>query len=135
MPKVKHLFGNDIFQRCCYASALVVWSIGNLSRNDLQSLQYKSSVGLTYFWLYLIPAIILAIQVIRNNLVLWIIIAGSFLAFTLYALLLTAYDVFNRIGDQIKPFPFSSGSMIILLFGTLLLLNILLWQSKPGRVF
>ncbi|QHT65862.1 hypothetical protein GXP67_03865 [Rhodocytophaga rosea] len=132
--KLKLLFGNEIFQRSCYAIALVTWSIINLSGNNLQSLQYTSSIGLSYFWLYLIPALLLAAQVLRNNLIFWIIIAGSVLAYTLYALLVTWYDISDRIGDPIKPLVFDSTIFLLLFFSMLLLLNGVLWLLKPKRV-
>ena len=132
--KVKLLFGNDIFQRGCYTVALFIWSILNLSGNNLQSLQLISSVGISYLWLYMIPAFILAIQIVRNNLLFWLIIAGSIMAYTTYALLVTGYDVFNRIDDPVKPFVFDSVIFLFLFFSILLLLNGTLWLLKPKRI-
>ena len=136
LTKVKRLFGHDIFQRGCYSMALVTWSILNLSGNNFQSLQHNSSVGLSYFWLYLIPALLLTVQIVRNNLILWIIIAGSFLAYTIYAILVTLKEMLDRSSDVVKPFnpDLFSTLLVLFIFGLLVLLNGALWLLKPKRV-
>lgn len=73
MKAVKQIFSKPLFQRISYFLMFVLFSILVADRL-LNHTWANSSFGISYFFVWLIPSIILLYQVIFNNKIGWILL-------------------------------------------------------------
>jgi hypothetical protein len=129
----KELFSNEIIQRRVYILGLVLWTIANYSsiRNHPYS---KSSINLSYLELYLVPALILLLQIVLNNKILWGLIFGLFNSFILYSLVSFIVGVIESYGS-IKSlfFDIESLAIIVLIFFFYFITDLLIYLIKPRK--
>ena len=96
----------------------------------------KSSVGVSYITLYMVPAIILGLQIIRNNKIFWGIIFGLFSTYILVSLIYVISDILNRTGNHVKSIDWNLKELIIIFtfFIVLGIVNWVIFQLKPKRL-
>ena len=124
----------DVVQRLLYALGLIYWSL--ISFHDLINHPYlESSIKISYLTLYLIPAIILTIQIIRNNIIFWTLIFTLFSAFILISLYFVLSDMITRSGNHVKAIPWTLKDVLILIlyFMVLGIIDWIIFKIKPKR--
>ena len=86
--------------------------------------------------LYLIPATILIIQVIRNNKLLWLLTFGLFSGYIIVSLFLVSWDTIERSGNHVKAINWSFKDIVflILFFGFLGIIDWIIYRLKPKRL-
>jgi len=131
----KRILRNKIIQRVIYTLGLVVWTL-ILSESLMNFPNAKSSIKITYLTLYLIPAIILFFQIIRNNKILWSLIFGLFSSFILISLIMGISDWIERSGNHVKRINWTLKEIIILLLYFTILVGIdwIIFKIKPERL-
>jgi len=87
--------------------------------------------------LYLIPAIILVIQVIRNNKILWFVTFGLFSAYIIISIIMVTSDAIERSGNHPKAiiWTFSDIITLIVILAILGIIDWIIYQLKPKRLF
>jgi hypothetical protein len=131
MTKQSGIFAIDKVQRLCYVSALILWLV--IWKEDFRFYDLPSSLGIKYIWLISIPAILLLLQAILNNIILWRTLFGLLLMYTSYAVIVSLMDIFERSGNHVKAIPWDLKTFLffMLIFGLLLLVNLILYKLKP----
>jgi len=120
-------------QRLFYLFGLVVWLL--LLKNEFHKYDKESSLGISYFWLILIPASLLTLQIIFNYKILWFIIFGLVLTYSIYSAYYTLTDIIERSGNHVKAISWDleTTSILILIYIILVLTNWILYKLKPSR--
>lgn len=132
MNTVLKFLSCDKAQRVLYIIALLFWLV--LWINNWDSNNYSSFIGIKYFWLNLIPTLLLVVQVFFNNKYVWLSI---FILFILYTAL-TFYNLFLMImidseriyvkGVYVNFEQILNLAMIVII---LTLINLMLFKMKP----
>ena len=117
-------------QRLFYLFGLLVWLF--LLENEFHKYDKESSLGISFFWLILIPSTLLALQIIFNHKILWFIIFGLVLTYSIYSF---TNDIIERSGNHVKAiyWDFETVLIYVIIFIILFLTNLLLYNLKPGR--
>ena len=131
MTKRSGLLALDKVQRLCYVSALILWLV--IWKEDFRFYELPSSLGIKYIWLISIPAILLLLQAILNNIILWGTLFGLLLMYTSYAVIVSLMDIVERSGNHEKAISWDVKTFLffMLIFGLLLLVNVILYKLKP----
>lgn len=135
VEKIRAILTKDVVQRTIYGLGIILWTLilwERLMNNPFST----SSLKISYLILYLIPAIILLIQIIRNNKLLWILIFGLFSGYILVSIFLVTWDAIERSGNHVKAidWTFLDFAFIILFFGILGVVDWIIYQLKPKRL-
>jgi hypothetical protein len=133
--EVKKILKKDFVQRIIYGLGLVFWTI--ISIEELIDFPHaESSLHITYLTLYLIPTIILSVQIIRNNRILWGLIFGLFSAFILTSLFLGISDWITRSGNHVKAINWTLKNIgiLIFIFAILGVTDWIIFKIRPKRV-
>lgn len=120
-------------QRLFYLLGLVAWLL--LLKNEFHKYDKESSLGISYFWLILIPATLLTLQIIFNHKILWFIILGLVLTYSIYSAYYSLTDIIERSGNHVKAiyWDFETTLIYVTIFIILFLTNLLLYKLKPDR--
>jgi hypothetical protein len=131
MTKRSGLLALDKVQRLCYVSALILWLV--IWKEDFRFYELPSSLGIKYIWLISIPAILLLLQAILNNIILWGTLFGLLLMYTSYVVIVSLMDIVERSGKHVKAISWDVKTFLffMLIFGLLLLVNVILYKLKP----
>ena len=131
ITKRSGIFTLDVVQRLCYVSALILWLV--IWKDYFRFYDLPSSLGIQYIWLISIPATLLLLQAILNNIILWGTLFGLLLTYTIYAACVTLMDIFERSGNHVKAISWDVKTFLffMLVFGLLLLVNLILYKLKP----
>jgi hypothetical protein len=131
MTKRSGIFALDKVQRLCYVTALIIWLV--IWKEDFRFYDLPSSLGIKYIWLISIPAILLLLQAILNNIILWGTLFGLLLMYTSYAVIVSLMDIVERSGNHVKAISWDVKTFLffMLIFGLLLLVNVILYKLKP----
>ena len=123
----------DKVQRLFYLLGLIVWFL--LLKNEFHKYNKESSLGISYFWLILIPATLLTLQIILNHKILWFIIFGLVLTYSIYSAYYTLTDIIERSGNHVKAiyWDFETTAILNIIFTILFLTNWILFKLKPSR--
>jgi hypothetical protein len=95
-----------------------------------------SSLGINYLILYSIPALLLALQIIRNNKLLWTLIFSLVTTYIGVALYMVVSDAIERSGSHIKAINWELQDILKLLlaFGIMFIIDWILFKIKPRRL-
>jgi hypothetical protein len=131
MTKRSGIFALDKVQRLCYVSALILWLV--IWKEDFRFYDLPSSLGIKYIWLISIPAILLLLQAILNNIILWGTLFGLLFMYTSYVVIVSLMDIVERSGNHVKAISWDVKTFLffMLIFGLLLLVNVILYKLKP----
>ena len=131
MTKRSGIFALDKVQRLCYVSALILWLV--IWKEDFRFYELPSSLGIKYIWLISIPAILLLLQAILNNIILWGTLFGLLFMYTSYVVIVSLMDIVERSGNHVKAISWDVKTFLffMLIFGLLLLVNVILYKLKP----
>jgi hypothetical protein len=131
MTKRSGIFASDKVQRLCYVSALILWLV--IWKEDFRFYELPSSLGIKYIWLISITAILLLLQAILNNIILWGTLFGLLLMYTGYVVIVSLMDIIERSGNHVKAISWDVKTFLffMLILGLLLLVNLILYKLKP----
>jgi hypothetical protein len=133
--RIKDILKKDLFQRIIFGFGLILWTL--IMWNGItEHPNLKSSIGISYMTLYMIPAIILGLQIIRNNKIFWGITFGLFSFYILASLITGISDILNRTGNHVKSIDWNLKELIMI-FAFFIVLGIVNWvifQLKPKRL-
>ena len=95
-----------------------------------------SSLGLTYVTIFIIPAGLLFLQILRNNKLLWGLIFGLVTAYIIIALYLVIADAIERSGNHVKAIDWQLKDVLILFvaFGVLFIFDWIIYAIRPKRL-
>jgi hypothetical protein len=91
LRKLTHFLSIDIVQRLFYCAALLTWILLTTLRID--NIYAQSSLGIAYIWITIIPSTILLAQIIFNHKIIWVLILGLIICYTIW----TTYSVLKGI--------------------------------------
>ena len=133
--KIKEILGKDVYQRIIFGIGLVLWTFLNWSEL-IKNPNSETSIGISHLTIYLIPAILLAIQIIRNNKILWGLTFGLFSTFLIISLIMGIKDSIIRSGNHVKAIDWNLEAIIriVVFFGVLGIIDWIIYQSKPNRL-
>jgi len=96
----------------------------------------SSSIKVSYLTLYLIPSIILLLQLLRNNKILWGLIFGLFSSYILISIILVLIDTIERSGNHVKAIDWTIKDIMILIlyFAILAGIDWIIYKIKPERL-
>ncbi len=132
---IRNLLTKDAFQRSVYGLGFLLWTV--IMWDSLKNFPFStSSLKISYLTLYLIPATILIIQIIRNNILLWLLTFGLFSSYILVSLFLVSWDIIERSGNHVKAidWTFKDFVFLILFFGFFGLIDWIIYRLKPKRL-
>lgn len=131
---ISQFLERDLIQRSIYGIGFLFWTI--IWLDDINQYASKSSTGINYCWIMVIPSLILVGQVFLNNKFLWALTVGLFGAYTLW----TFWNILflEILLDYHREFVTSSHWKqniflwtVIVLF--LLATNWVIWKIKPNK--
>jgi hypothetical protein len=135
VDKIKEQLNRDIIQRVIYGLGLASWTF--LMWDGITEFPHAtSSLGLTYITLFIIPALLLFFQIIRNNKLLWGLIFGLVTIYIATALYLVIADAIERSGNHVKAIDWEIKDILILLFvfGILFVIDWTIYRIRPKRL-
>lgn len=132
---IKEILGKDLYQRIIFGIGLVLWTLVNWSEL-IKNPNSETSIGISYLTIYLIPSLLLSIQIIRNNRILWGLIFGLFSTFLLISLIMGIKDSIIRSGNHLKAIDWNLEAIIriVVFFGVLGIIDWIIYQLKPKRL-
>jgi hypothetical protein len=132
--EIKDILKKELIQRIIYGLGLVLWTL-ILIEELIDFPHAESSLNISYLTLYLIPAIILTIQIIRNNRIFWWLIFGLFSTFILITLYLGITDWIGRSGNHVKAIDWTLHDVsLVLIFVTMGVIDWIIFKIKPKRI-
>ena len=131
--KISGFLNKDTVQRVGYLVGLLVWLF--LLKNEFHKYDKESSLGISYFWLIIIPATLLLLQAIFNHWLLWLVIFISVLTYSLYSVYYTLTNIFERSHNQVKAlyWDFETAALFVMICLILILVNWTLFQLRPAK--
>jgi len=118
-----------------YGLGLTLWTF--LMWDSITAFPYAtSSLGLNYMSLFIVPALLLFLQIIRNNKLLWGLIFGLVTVYIMVSLYLVIEDAIERSGNHVKAIDWEIKDVLILLlvFGVLFIIDWTIYKIKPKRL-
>jgi hypothetical protein len=135
IEKIKGQLTKDTIQRVVYGLGLALWTF--LMWDSITEFPYAtSSLGLNYMTLFTIPALLLFLQIIRNNRLLWGIIFGLVTIYAVTALYLVIADAIERSGNHVKAIDWQTKDILFLVvvFGVLFIVDWTIYWIRPKRL-
>lgn len=133
--KVKDILAKDFVQRTLYGVGLILWTI--LAWDNISRYPYsESSIGVNYLTLYTVPTIMLVLQIIRNNKLLWGLVFGLVTAFIIISFYLALSDSIERSGNHVKAIEWDIRGILFLIayFVILLIADWTVYNMRPKRL-
>jgi len=125
----------DKVQRLLYGLALLIWVI--IWIDEIELFNSQSSLGIKYYWIMIVPTLILIGQIVSNNKILWWLIVGLISIYTVWT---TWNIVFLRIlldyhRDYVQgtTWDFKEVLTLTTIFLTLFVINWMTWKIKPEK--
>jgi hypothetical protein len=133
--KIKEILAKDSFQRMLFGIGLILWTFINWNE-IVKTPNSESSLGISNITFYLIPAIILLIQMILNNKIFWGLTFGLFTIYIATSLVKVISDSIIRSGNNVKAIDWNLKEFITILifFVALGIIDWIIYQSKPSRL-
>jgi hypothetical protein len=134
LNKISSLLSIDKVQRCCYLTALVIWIF--ISRNSIEFYNTKSSLGINYIWLIIIPGALLIVQIIFNRTLTWAIIWGLIGFYTIWTIFeMATIIIINEGREYVKSFNWEWKEILGMIFVLLILflINWTVYNLRPNR--
>lgn len=135
LEKIRKELTKDIIQRIIYGFGLTLWTF--LMWERITEFPYAtSSLGFSYMTVFMVPALLLALQIIRNNKLLWGLIFGLVTTYIVVALYLVMSDVIERSGNHVKAIDWQIKDVLFLLFafGALFIADWTIYKIRPKRL-
>jgi hypothetical protein len=135
MEKIINILTKEAIQRTIYGLGLILWTL--IMLESIRNFPFSpSSLKISYLTLYLIPAIILIIQILRNNKLLWLLIFTVFSCYILVSVFFLSWDIIERSGNNVKAINWTLKeiTIIILFFGFLGVIDWIIYNLKPKRL-
>ena len=135
LEKIQRQLANDVTQRVIYGLGLTLWTF--LMWDRITEFPYStSSLGLSYMSLFIFPALLLLIQIIRNNKLLWGLIFGLVTAYICVTLYLVVSDAIERSGNHVKAIDWELKDvlLLVLFFGILTIVDWTIYKIRPKRL-
>jgi hypothetical protein len=85
MSKILYLIKRSGFQRFFYLAILLLVNFFSL-KDGVSILKSVSSLGVPYFYFWIIPSLILLYQIIRNDIIGWILFVSLYLFYLVWLL-------------------------------------------------
>jgi hypothetical protein len=135
IEKINQTLNKEITQRVIYFFGLTFWTY-LMWNNIIQWPHATSSLGISYLTLYSVPALLLFLQIIRNNRLLWGLIFGIVTALIALALYRVISHEIERSRTYVKALDWRLKDILVLsfVFGTLLIANWVIYKIKPKRL-
>jgi len=135
LKKVKGQLSKDVIQRVIYGIGVILWTY--LMWDSIANFPYAtSSLGISYIALFTFPAILLFLQIIRNNKILWGLIFGQVTLYIFIAWYLVISDAIERSGVYVKAIDWETKDVLILLavFGVSVIVEWVIYTIRPKRL-
>jgi hypothetical protein len=135
IKKFKNILAKDPIQRVIYGIGLLLWTL--IMWDSIYRFPNSiSSLKISYLTLYIIPATILLIQILRNNKLFWLLTFGLFSSYILTSVIMVLSDIIERSGNHVKAIIWSIDDIIILivLLGFLGIIDWIIYHLKPQRL-
>jgi hypothetical protein len=116
MNKISRLVKNQTFQRVFYIILFFLINIISL-KDGFKSLKSISSLGIQYYYFWIIPSLIILWQIIKNNIVGWLLFSSLYVFYFIWLL----YSIFDGIRYDYKEY--SIGTFFIFLIIILIYLS------------
>lgn len=132
MTTIIKILNRGFVQRIIYGIGIILWTL--IMWTDLINFPLsKSSLGVPYLILYLIPTVVLAIQTILNTRLLWWTIWLIFSGYILISVILVIIDSIERSGNHPKAISWTINDILQLffVFGVLLIVDWIIYYLKP----
>jgi hypothetical protein len=129
--KLNDILENPRIQRILYVIALLIWIWIN---SDISNYNSMSSIGITYFWITLIPSVLLIIQIFFNTFWGWVIIYLLIAIFAILSLVEPLIFYIDNIGTEKRLSLDAKDALVFLLFYSIIF--IVLWiisKIKPTK--
>jgi hypothetical protein len=134
IQRLDKLLSSDKVQRICYVVALTIWISLAIKNHELRNVE--SSLGIKYFWIMMIPAILLTMQITFNKTFTWILIfilIGVYSIWTLVSLII--FIIIDQGRAYVKAiiwtFPEIAGLLLLVL--ALLTINFITLKLRPKK--
>ncbi len=98
-------------------------------QNGVKTLNQKSSLGVEYWYVFIVPCVILVYQIIFNNKIGWL---SMMLLYSFY-LLWYLRNAFIGIKEKVGYWGTNDYIMLIVILWILILLGVFLYVIKPGN--
>ncbi len=132
MTTIRKILSTDFIQRIIYGVGILFWTL--IMWTDLFKFPFsKSSLGVPYLILYLIPTVILTVQIIINTRLLWWIIWLIFSGYILISISLVTIDSIQRSGNHPKAISWTIQDIfqLILVIGLFVAIDWIIYRMKP----
>lgn len=132
--RIKMVLALDIVQRVIYGLGLTLWTF--IMWDAITDYPFsKSSIGINYMTVFLIPAILLSLQIVINNLILWWMIFGLVSINIAVSLFLVIQDAIVRSGNHVKAIDWNVSDVLFLLivFGVYFAIDWVIYLIRPQR--
>jgi hypothetical protein len=135
LEKIKRELSKDRNQRAIYGLGLILWTF--LMWDSIIDWSYsKIFLSPSNVTSYIVPALLLVFQIIRNNKILWALIFGLVTAYFVVALYLGISDAIERSGNHVKAIDWELKDILLLLifFGVLAIADWTIYEIKPKKL-
>ena len=128
------LFKRAWFQRWVYAFMLLLW-IG-LWFDQTEKLGLMSPIGISFYWIVIVPVVVLFAQLLLNSRVLWMVVVALLVGYTAWALWNIVFtQILLNIHRDYVPVNFWETGKAMKLFinvAALFFMNWIGWRIKPS---
>jgi len=134
LDRIKKLLALDIVQRVFYGLGLMLWIFIMWDATTDYPFS-KSSLGVTYMTAFLIPAILLSLQIVIKNVILWVLIFGLVSIDIAVSLFLVIQDAIVRSGNHVKAIDWTVRDVLLLLvvFAAFFIIDWVIYLIRPQR--
>lgn len=133
LQNINTILSYSLTQRIIYTVGLLFWTL-IFWRQITEHPFSQSSLNISYLTLYLVPAVILTLQIIFNNKILWGLIFGLFSGFVLYSIVYFLWYAFQASDSPNFNMSFWEFCFVLIYFSILLLVDLLIFSLKPYKI-
>jgi len=128
MKKILSLLKRSGFQRSFYAIIFILINFFAL-KSGFTVLKSASSIGISYYYFWIVPSLILLYQIIRNDLIGWLLFFALY-SFYLIWLIISIFDGIRLDYQEYDAMTFIIFLGIILIY---LLFGYIIVRMKPSK--
>jgi hypothetical protein len=133
LKEINGHLSNDLNQRIIYGLGLTLWTY--LMWDTITEFTYSAgSYGSNDITLYIGPALLLVLQVVRNNQLLWGLIFGLMTASIFVALYFLISDEIERNPAKAMDWDVIDILVLFLFFGVLFIMDWIIYKIRPKRL-
>ncbi len=130
MKKVFSYLRYNNVQRWVYCFFLLFWTAVNIDQNIYQ-LNYQSSFGVIYLWLFLFPASMLILQMLFNSYLGWLLSFLFYCSFILYLFITVSVDLYTKSQNDFISYTDIDILLIGLAATILIIIGYIIYRIKP----